>query len=626
MTEVKTVGRQSANALMNFTEYNTFQGFYKITSSDKDQGLERVFNKCILVIIEWVRSRIELNDHYDASEVKFLYDYPKPDAEAALDYDVFGQEEFHLKRAKKQFDIAIFALKEFGEWTIRIREPNNMTDQGHLDWLFTTDAALKIKGDYVFLAVRTKCKQSHEHPEKAFVYRTKFLRDLFNDGDLVISEGGVASHDYLMNMKRLKIEKSGNARKDDFEFLKVVKDPGRQMPLIFCPAILNEEDEKDSFRITKLSEHMSGEAYVVIDEQHNGYKDLFKDRMTDVLKQAGLTTNEALEKIKTNYLFIEPQSETDKFMWFPVDPAIADFEEMTDECDKAIRKEILQAENYVYGTFYQRNDSDKPDYDHGEALYYSELWNEYINNSDDSKRLEEAIAAREAAEASLKELTESHEEDTEAKVEAVVKELTEKLEEGFSKDMKAAKARFEDQLKKKDGKIEELSEAVSEDKKKIADLEEKLRKNYDYNLDNYKLNYLLDFMSTNYRKGNLTDWVTENMGDLIEVHTDAVNSYRKMGYPKEEIMRYAFILLYADEKHRAGSMDDEQYQAIRSDNRMSSFELEKSGEDGKKHPINGNDLNQHVVYSEHSADMFRIYYYRDQEKNKIVVGYIGKHL
>ena len=626
MTKAKTVDRTDPKALMNFSEYNTFQGFYKITSGDKDQGLDRAFNKCILFIVDWVRSRIEANNHYDEAEIRFLYDYPVPGELLALGYDVFENEDFHLKRAKTQFDIAIFALKEFGEWTIRVREPNNQTDQAHLDWLFTTDIALKMEENYVFLAVRTKCKESHHHSDKALIYRTAFLRSLFEDESLIISEGGISSHDYPMNMRRLKIERSGNAKKDDYEFLKVIKDPGRQMPIVFCPSILDEADEKDAFRIIKLSEHMSGEAYVVIDEQKNGYKDLFKERMTDILMQVGLSSNDAMEMIKTNYLYIEPRSENEKYKWFPMDPAISDIEEMSKAHEGTIKKELKGVENHVYETFYRRNDTDKPDYDHGDVLYYSELWSEYINNSDDSKRLEEALAAKQDAEQRLKELTESHEENVSAKVEEVVKEYSEKLEEGFKREMQSEKARFEEQLRKKEALIDEQRAAIDENKKRIEELEEKLRKSYDYSLENEKLAYLNRFWSKSYKKGALTDWVEENMSDLIVLHGDAVDSYKKWGYPKEDIVRNAFILLYADEMRSAGNITDEQFEAIRTDKTLSVFDIDRSGEDGKKHPVNGHDLDYHVVYSAHTADMFRIYYYRDKNLGKIVIGYIGKHL
>ena len=85
-------------------------------------------------------------------------------------------------------------------------------------------------------------------------------------------------------------------------------------------------------------------------------------------------------------------------------------------------------------------------------------------------------------------------------------------------------------------------------------------------------------------------------------------------------------LLYADEMRIAGKMSDGLFEAVRTDKAMSVFDIDRSGEDGKKHPVNGHDLDYHVVYSAHTADMFRIYYYRDKELGKIVIGYIGKHL
>ena len=234
MTRSINAGRRDEKPLMNFTEYHTFQGFYKVTPSDKDQTPEYAFNRCILHITNWLKNRIKLNKHYDSSEVQFLYDYPEPDSLLTEGFDVFADEDLHLKRAKKQFDISIFAIKEFGEWTIRIREPNNQSEKTYLDWLFTTDIALKISGDFVYLAVRTKCKESHSHGKKASPFRTKCLPYIFKDESLIVSEGNIASHNYQVNMQKLSINRTGNRKKDEYEFIKIIKDPNRQMPVVFC--------------------------------------------------------------------------------------------------------------------------------------------------------------------------------------------------------------------------------------------------------------------------------------------------------------------------------------------------------------------------------------------------------
>ena len=80
MTRSINADRRDEKPLMNFTEYHTFQGFYKVTPSDKEQTPEYAFNRCILHITSWLKKRIKLNKHYDSSEVQFLYDYPEPDS------------------------------------------------------------------------------------------------------------------------------------------------------------------------------------------------------------------------------------------------------------------------------------------------------------------------------------------------------------------------------------------------------------------------------------------------------------------------------------------------------------------------------------------------------------------
>ena len=74
MSSTGTSDRNLGKALMSFSEYNTFQGFYKLTPADPDVSTVQIFNKCILYITGWLKHRIGLNDTCDRSEVRFLYE------------------------------------------------------------------------------------------------------------------------------------------------------------------------------------------------------------------------------------------------------------------------------------------------------------------------------------------------------------------------------------------------------------------------------------------------------------------------------------------------------------------------------------------------------------------------
>jgi hypothetical protein len=74
--------------------------------------------------------------------------------------------------------------------------------------------------------------------------------------------------------------------------------------------------------------------------------------------------------------------------------------------EKAIKKEIRQIEDYVK----DRMLSIDSDIAHGDTLYYSELWNEYINKTD-SKLIEDLNAQLGEAQQKLSEVIANHEEN-----------------------------------------------------------------------------------------------------------------------------------------------------------------------------------------------------------------------
>lgn len=631
MTRSINAGRSDETPLMNFTEYHTFQGFYKVTPSDKTQTPEYAFNRCILHITSWLKKRIKLNKHYDSSEVQFLYDYPEPDSLLTEGFDVFADEDLHLKRAKKQFDISIFAIKEFGEWTIRIREPNNQSEKAYLDWLFTTDIALKISGDLVYLAVRTKCKESHSHGKKASPFRTKCLPYIFEDESLIVSEGNIASHNYQVNMQKLSINRTGNRKKDEYEFIKIIKDPNRQMPVVFCPALFNEEDEKNGFRITKLSEHLSGTAYVVTDEMCNGYKELFKERMAEFLKEIGIKPADALTLITAGYLCIDPISDGAKAQWFMIDPSISEFETKDKLCEKAIEKEIGQIEDYVK----ERMLNMDSDIAYGETLFYSALWDEYINKTD-SKLIEDLNSQLGEAQQKLSEVIANHEENDEQKLQEVMAELTEKLKADFEKDKKVKAAQFESRLEGKDLKISELKNKNETLEKRVKELEallpKELARKKAEEITVQVENYLSQITELPSKKEDVLEWIDNNFSDNIFVHTDARNSYKKymdLGFHLDRFCN-GFILLNAYTLNVKGEMSNEVYNKINE--KWGNIRIEDSGydyESTQKIPaarIGDRVLDKHVVHGSNDKEMFRIYFYYDENNKKTVVGSMPDHL
>ena len=151
------------SAIMPFTEYNTFQGFYKIRPADESRDLNYVFNKSILHVTDWLRERFEeagTKTEFDSSEYRFLNDYPSAKSMETENFDVFAAENIIVTGAGTRFDIDVLGIKDFGEWAMRIFEPNNKSEADYADRLFTTDIAIKKADEFVFLAIKTTCTES----------------------------------------------------------------------------------------------------------------------------------------------------------------------------------------------------------------------------------------------------------------------------------------------------------------------------------------------------------------------------------------------------------------------------------------------------------------------------------
>ena len=622
MTRAKKTDRYSPKFLETFEEYLTFQGYYKIPAGS-GISLDKVFNKCILYITDWLIERIENNNHYDESEIMFLYDYPQQGSIGADDFDVFAQDDMVYKGANGQFDISILALKEYGEWTIRIREPNNQTEKNYPDVLFTTDVALKKTGRYVYMAVRCKCKESHHHTVKPSPYRPVFVREIIKDPDLRVTEGSLDTEDYTLDFNTLNIYTEGRSTKsDEFNFKNAIEDRRRQMPIVFCPVNTGKDGAGISIRTAKLAEHLSGMAYVVTDRNKDGYRYLL-DKIGDTLRRFGETSASAKSKISDNYLIIHPSSVSDDLalLWSHLDVEGDEaFEDDVKGLEKHAREQIKDPERIVCSYFHDRNnDAEHSEFCYGDVLFYSDLWTWYIENGKDE--MDEVL---QETTHQIEEI-ENREEDPDQKVQEISAVFQTRMEQNSAKHEKAV-AHLKETIRKGESEIEELNAEKKRLLKENKELTEELHKNRTDNAEIEKLRYLNSFLTRPYKKWALDKWIEEHMADNIFLHKNALDSYSDLRCPNEDILRNAFILLNAEALWRKGEMTKDVYDALRKDPLMSSFQVEPSGGDKEKCQVDGHKAEFHLTYSEHSAFMFRIYYWRDQESGLITVILIDKHV
>ena len=527
------MGKQSntsAKALYPFTEYNTFQGFYKIKSADEGQDLNYVFNKCILHVTDWLKSRLETakekyeeekKTDFDPSEYSFLDDYPSVEIMKDEGFDVFAAEKPVVSGSGPRFDINILGLKDYGEWTISIFEPNNGANTNDQDRLFTTEIALKKTSDYIFLALKVMCKESYiKHDAKAIPFRPVFIRDIIEDPELIVSEGNIESEEYPINIAKLNIDLKGNLHKDEFAFLNIICDPKRQMPVVFCPASGGYNKKVYKELINSFSWSMSGEAYVITDEHgdiSDSYRGLFEKMNSspsfDILKKAKLPVKDAIDKIKNNYLIIHPfMNGVCDIEWHSVNGQIKSAVN-PDDIKKKITVEVYNIRKDVGLSLMDRREgSGCPVIVFGDVIFYSELWNKYIgisynetienlrNENDEYKhKLNEMINNLEVySQDQINELMEKHDREVKSAYEELQKQYDELEQKLRKKDSALTKAQNE---------AENAAKAEAEFNQKKADLDAIL------NLQDDLIEFFVKLQSVPCEKGKLLDWIEETMVD-----------------------------------------------------------------------------------------------------------------
>ena len=635
----------NAKPILPFTEYNTFQGFYKIRPADESHDLNYVFNKCILHVTSWLKERFEkakTKAKFDPYECSFLDVYPSVATMEQEGFDVFatGKQGLVNTCSGPRFDINILGLKDYGEWTIRIFEPNNGVDKKDPDRLFTTEVALKMTSDVVYLALKTMCKESSiKHKTKASVFRPVFIRKIITDKELIVSEGNIEPVKYTINIAKLNIDFKDDPKKDEFEFLKVICNPKRQMPVVFCPA--SEGYNKDNYAslIRSFSWNMSGEAYVITDEHGNGsdcYQGLFNKMNTNnsfnILfkinengKKVKMTVDEAKTKIKDNYLIIYPFLNGNyDIEWHGVNKNIKSAVN-PDRIKKLISDEVYQIKEHVgYSLIDRREGSGHPDISHGEVVFYSGLWDKYIEKSD-SRTIEKLQLDNEEYKRQLNEMINNRKDYSQDQI----KELMDKHDQEFEDTISDLKKQLKDKQDKLDEavkKAEKADKEKAEFDKNRAKLAAKLKYQDDL------IEFFVKLQSVPCEKGNLLDWIEETMGDRVTISTQAKKTYKGLQDSVDVLrLRDACILMYAYnlEKSHDESMPEELYTAIRQTKRMSSFDADFSGRnDSSQKSLKeyNHKAPYHITYSAHTDKMFRIYFDFDETTKKYHIVAISKHI
>lgn len=629
-----TKKRTNPTILCKFDEYYTFQGYYRIRPSDTSHDQNYVFNRCIRYIIKWLNKRIGPRSEVDLEEISFLDQYTDTD-----DFDVFNPNEMIIGSSKVQFDIKVLGIKDFGEWTLRITEPNNKLENIYKDRIFTTDIAVKksTDNDDVFLAVRTKCKASHSRDKtKSGAFRPSFVPWISDDKALFVTEGNIESTKYAINLNKTDFIMNKSLKNAEIELINnIINNHDRQMPVILCPANKSTTD-----LISRFSYLMSGEAYVITDEQNNKYHYLI-EKMQDkgILPKPdkkGKNNREEELKIEDNLLCIFPQQDGK----FPID--WIDANEMKqiakknkknkdDDAIWEIRKRI------GLSCMSMRDASNQGEINFGGVLFYSDLWNAYFEKTD-----KEAFVALQCKVDELMANKLKTEQKHAAELSEAKNEYNKKVKEKEKENQKL-KNRGED-IENKQKEAEANAKKANDDaSKRVSEIEKEYKEKCASLNDVITLAEKLwvdKFVSIPYERKALLTWVSNNMSDKLEFWTQAKDSYNELSLrfdeTDEDRLRNAFIFLYALILHKSKEIPDAVWNAICEDNRFSIF-VDKKDDENRAYRA-GDDSNNcdrdyghpatyHINYSSNYCNhMFRIYFDHSKKTGKYLIVAVTDHV
>ncbi len=263
-----SVALAKTNKLVFFRQYNTYQALLEVhPSGDADADL--VYSKVILYIMRWFRNRLGEDAYKSNPDIAFLWNqYPDPE-----DYASFKLDEVSNINGFDFIDFETAFLKDKKAWVVSLTEPDNGHERKDIQGrTFTTEISVYKQDNSVVLGIKESCREPQENIIDAVGYRPGFVRDIFYDKDLILSEQGIHT-EYAFSHEAYRINgKSGENCKNIYEGLIASKE--RQMPVLFIPGDFYEKNREE---VDKKTVSLLGYCHVVVCE--NGCRKLFEQTM-----------------------------------------------------------------------------------------------------------------------------------------------------------------------------------------------------------------------------------------------------------------------------------------------------------------------------------------------------------
>ncbi len=617
--------------LVFFRQYNTYQALLEVHPVG-DFSVESVYAKVILYIMRWFRNRLGGRDACaDYPETHFLWEqYPEPE-----EYEKFDLAEVSNISGFDFIEFETAFLKEKKAWVVRLVEPDNGKERTDMKArTFTTEISVYRTEKSAVLGIRESCREPEKNTVDAIGLRPGFVRDLFYDKDLRITEEGLEP-EFAFDHAAYRLNgKSAEACQKLYDGL--IAAGGRQMPVLFVPG---DFYEKNAEEVDHKTASLLGYCHVVVIE--SGCRKLFEQIMenpefVDVYEEGQLIfyrTN-SRQEYTSAYFGDEAEDEADEA------DAVAEEAAAEEAVEDADAESLLDTVKGVAQAEPLRKYFDFKDYAFKPSWWEVPAGDAAEENTD----IEELRDRYENQIAQLKQKAGDLERDND-RLQGDLNALKKENREYEKESRKNAKAFVTFQIKEA-AQTAELTE-VKADNQRLAEAlrcEERIRNAMNTEMKEH-FRPLLNLPAMQKEKKQETlDWIREYYSDVLVIHPYAEKSFMK---DDRNIDRRRFCMMihyiagYTKYRNEGGialdpaaareyDVEDSAYTVEPSSSGQGSADyykdkytitIEEAGETKKVL------LDLHVKYGKGMDDnMLRIYFYYSPKEKKTFLGYMPGHL
>ena len=612
--------------LLLYRQYNTYQVLLEAYPR-KGLDVDKCFSKVILYIVNWFKNRLGEEAIESIDEIRFLKTY-YPSVDSYTDFDIAKVPDINKLSV---IDVKTAYSDKDKSWVFELVEPDNGNEQKDIHGRTFITQILVYKKEYtVVFGVRTTCKEPSHNTEDADVYRPGFIKAIYGDPDIELSEAGIPYEYRFMDTPIILNGKS--SQECSAIYTGLIANPKRQLPVVFIPGSLYEKDEETKQMLNGRTRSYLGFAHVVVCTRSN--QKLFRNEMNDL---------ELLE-VSTEGQVILYRSNPGRAL--VVEPVYIDPNEDDPGMDIDNTKDESEFERLDY--IVKKSDPLRRNYDFEEYSFTAKAWDlqkliESIEkDSNDSEQVKAVLAENDSLRADIEE---KKRDNAELQRRINEYELSKKRIEKQYYEASASAAR-----------MEKIANELQEEYKKVKDQAQRYESicltyekiiNGAKELAREKFRPLIHFPKFEMSgKEEILDWIEEHYTKTLIVHPNARKAFLKDNRNLDWrclCMMIHYLAGYTMFRNDGGSViSSDAARDYDPDGYGFKCEPVSSGAGGSKkmyedkYTIDISEYNSNKsdeVMDLHLAqgkgrgdDMIRIYFYYDPDIKKSIIGYMPAHL